>query len=111
MAAIVQASNLTKVYNLGDEPVYALNDASLVIQPGEMLAILGRSSSGKSTLLHVLGCLQKPDSGKLSIEGRDVSRLGDEELARLRADKVGFVFQAFNFLPAETALTNVEVVL
>ncbi len=111
MAAIVQASNLTKVYNLGDEPVYALNDASLVIQPGEMLAILGRSSSGKSTLLHVLGCLQKPDSGKLSIEGRDVSRLGDEELARLRADKVGFVFQAFNLLPAETALTNVEVVL
>ena len=111
MAATLQASNLTKVYNLGGEPVYALNDVSLEIQPGQMVAILGRSSAGKSTLLHVLGCMQRPDSGQLSIDGQEVSGLGDDELARLRAEKVGFVFQAFNLLPGETALTNVEVAL
>ena len=111
MVATVHAWNLTKAYPLGDERVYALNDVSLEVNPGEMVAILGGSSSGKSTLLHVLGCLQRPDSGQLSIEGRDVSRLEDEELAKLRTDKVGFVFQAFNLLPNETAMTNVEVAL
>ena len=111
MVATVHAWNLTKAYPLGDERVYALNDVSLAVNPGEMVAILGGSSSGKSTLLHVLGCLQGPDSGQLSIEGRDVSRLEDEELAKLRTDKVGFVFQAFNLLPNETAMTNVEVAL
>ena len=111
MVATVHALHLTKAYPLGDDRVYALNDVSLELHPGEMVAILGGPSSGKSTLLHVLGCLQRPDSGRLSIEGRDVSGLEDEGLTELRADKVGFVFQAFNLLPSETALINVEVAL
>ena len=111
MVATVHASHLTKAYPLGDDRVYALNDVSLELHPGEMVAILGGPNSGKSTLLHVRGCLQRPDSGRLSIEGRDVSGLEDEGLTELRADKVGFVFQAFNLLPSETALINVEVAL
>ena len=111
MAATVQGLNLTKVYNLGDQQVYALNDVSLEVYPGEMVAILGRPGSGKSTLLHTLGCLQRPDSGQVSIEGRDVTQLDDQELAQVRSNKVGFVYQAFNLLPDETAVANVEVPL
>ena len=111
MTATVQGINLTKQHQLGHDTVSALDSVSLEVFPGEMLAIVGRPGSGKSSLLHVLGCLQRPDSGKLSIEGVDVTHAGEDELARLRLQKVGFVFQAFNLLPNETALGNVEVPL
>ena len=111
MDTTVQGLNLTKVHQLGDERIYALNNVSLEVYPGEMLAIVGRPGSGKSTLLHILGCLQRPDSGMVRIEGLDVTQLEDEELAQARIHKVGFVFQAFNLLPNETALRNVEVPL
>ena len=109
MAATVHGLNLTKVYNLGEERLNALDDVSLEVFPGEMVAVVGRTGSGKSTLLHILGCLQRPDSGQVRIEGLNVTQLGDEELAELRARRVGFVFQAFNLLPNDTAVANVEV--
>ncbi len=108
VAPVVQGVSLTRAYRLGSEMVYALNNVSLEVNLGELVAILGRSGSGKSTLLHILGCLQRPDSGRVFIEGLDVTRLGDEELTQVRIHKVGFVFQAFNLLPNETALRNVE---
>ena len=111
MAATVEAAHLTKVHQMGDEQVYAVNNFPIDIQPGEMVAIVGGASSGKSTLLHILGCLQKPDSGSLKIEGADVTQLDDEALAKLRTQKVGFVFQAFNLLPNETVYRNVEIPL
>ena len=111
MVATVQALNLTKVHDLGDERVYALNDLSLEVNSGEMVAVLGRDGSGKSTLLHVLGCQQRPDSGQIFLEGQDVTQLDDEALAGFRIHKVGFLFQAFNILPTETVLGNVEVPL
>ena len=111
MAATVQGSELTKVYQLGNELVYALNRASLEVYPGELLAVVGRAGSGKSTLLHVLGCLQRPDAGSVRVEGQDVTELAEEELAEVRTRKVGFVFQAYNLLPNETMLGNVLVSL
>ena len=81
MAATVQGIHLTKMYRMGGEQFYALDDASLEVHPGELVAVVGKRSSGKSTLLHILGCLQKADSGHLSIEGLDVSRMEDEQLA------------------------------
>jgi putative ABC transport system ATP-binding protein len=111
MAATVQGNNLTKVHKIGAETLYALAGVSLEIYPGEMVAIRGRPSSSKSTLLHVLGGMQRPDSGSVSIDGQDLTGLPDEELARVRGKKVGFLFEAFNLLPNETALRNVEVPL
>ena len=111
MAATIQGLNLTKVYPIGDERFHALNDVSLEILPGEMVAILGGSGSGKSSLLHVLGALQRPDSGTLLIEGTDVTQLEDRELLRLRVQKLGLLFQAFNILTNETVVTNVEIPL
>ena len=111
MATIVQARKLNKVYDLGDERIFALSDVSLEIYTAEMVAILGDKGSGKSTLLHTLGLLQRPDSGEVSIHGMDVSGLKDEEVAEVLANKVGFLFQAFNLLPDETAQSNVEVAL
>ena len=103
--------NLNKMYNLGDERIQALNDVSLELYPGEMVAIVGRPGAGKSTLLHILGCLQRPDSGQVLIDDQDMTQLGVEELARVRANKIGFLFQAFNLLPKDTVLTNVAVPL
>ena len=111
MAAIIEAFNLTKEYHLGDERVHALNDISLEIYPGEMVAIVGNEGSGKSTLLHTLATLQKPDSGLVRLAGLDVAETGEALLGRVRAHKVGFLFQAFNLLPNKTALANVEVSL
>lgn len=92
MAATIQGLNLTKVYSLGDERFHALNRVSLEILPGEMVAILGGSGSGKSSLLHVLGCLQRPESGALLVEGTDVTQLEDRELLRLRVQKLGLLY-------------------
>ncbi len=111
MTATVQGMNLTKIYPMGNERVYALDNASLEVQPGDMIAVVGRSGSGKSTLLHTLGCLQSPDSGQLWFDGQDVTQLGDDQLAQIRTQKVGFMFQAFNLVPSEIALKNVELPL
>ena len=111
MPTTIQARNMSKTYDLGDREIRAVDKVSLEIRTGEMVAILGKPGAGKSTLLHMLGCLQRPDSGQLQLEGRDVTELDDDAMVKVRAQKVGFLFQAFNLLPSDTALSNVEVTL
>lgn len=111
MSAVVQARHLLKVYRMGTEDVYALNDVSLTVSLGDLVAIVGKSGCGKSTLLHIIGCLQRPTSGQVVIEGKEVSRLSDRGMAQVRGQKIGFIFQAFNLLPNESALINVELPL
>jgi putative ABC transport system ATP-binding protein len=111
MSDVVQVKRMSKVYRMGAEEVYALNDVSLDIDRGELVAIVGSSGCGKSTFLHVIGCLQRPTSGQVLVEGKDVTRLSNRELAQVRGQKIGFVFQAFNLLPNESALQNVELPL
>jgi putative ABC transport system ATP-binding protein len=108
---LIKLDNITKIYRMGEVEVYALNGVSLSISQGEMLSIIGASGSGKSTLLNVLGCLDRPTSGRYLLDGADVSRLNDNKLAELRNKKFGFVFQDFNLLSRATALANVELPL
>ncbi len=109
---MIKASNLTKIYNKGmTTEVYAVNDISLTINKGEFISIMGASGSGKSTLMNILGCLDKPDSGTFLLEGEDVMKLDDDQLAGIRNRKIGFVFQNFNLLPRTTSLENVELPL
>lgn len=109
---VIQASNLTKVYNKGGgSEVHAVHDVTLEIAKGEYVAIIGASGSGKSTLMNILGCLDKPSSGSLRLDGVEVSTLTDEELATVRNQKIGFVFQSFNLLARTNALENVELPL
>jgi len=108
---LIELENVTKIYRMGEVEVYALNGVSLSIKQGEMLSIVGTSGSGKSTLLNVLGCLDRPTSGRYLLDGADVSRLNDNRLAELRSKKFGFVFQDFNLLSRATALANVELPL
>ena len=108
---MIELENVTKVYRMGEVEVYALNGVSLSIKQGEMLAIVGTSGSGKSTMLNLLGCLDRPTSGRYLLDGADVSRLNDNKLAELRSKKFGFVFQDFNLLSRATALANVELPL
>lgn len=108
MSAVVEATNLKKTYMLGKVPVEALQGVNLKVEKGDFLAILGPSGSGKSTLLNLIGALDKPTSGTLLIDGVDVSKLNDNQLADLRR-KVGFVFQFFNLIPRFTAKNNVEL--
>jgi putative ABC transport system ATP-binding protein len=98
--------NITKKYTRGDETIFALNDVSFNIEEGEFVAIMGPSGSGKSTMMHILGCLDTPTTGEYFLDGKDVSKMNDEELADIRKDKIGFVFQAFNLLPRKTVLQN-----
>jgi putative ABC transport system ATP-binding protein len=108
---LIKLENVTKVYRMGEVEVYALNGVRVSIEQGEMLSIVGTSGSGKSTLLNVLGCLDRPTSGRYMLDGFDVSRLNDNKLAELRSRKFGFVFQDFNLLSRASALANVELPL
>jgi len=108
---LIQASNLRKVYRMGEVEVQALWDVSLTVEQGEFVAIMGPSGSGKSTLMHLLGLLDVPDSGSYQLAGREVSRLSQDELAVLRARAIGFIFQQFNLLPRMSALENARLPL
>jgi putative ABC transport system ATP-binding protein len=106
---MIRLQDITKVYPMGDRELTVLNGVTTHIEQGEMVAIMGPSGSGKSTVLNLIGCLDKPTSGSYYLEGREVSRLSSTELAQVRAQKIGFVFQQFNLLPRATALANVEL--
>ena len=109
MKDIVRLENVKKDYLLGKVRVKALKGISLRIEKGEFIAIVGKSGSGKSTLLHIIGCLDKPTSGRVFIKGRDVSKLNDNQLARIRSKIAGFVFQQFNLIPDLTVKENIEL--
>ncbi|HOR28301.1 MAG TPA: ABC transporter ATP-binding protein [Candidatus Sumerlaeota bacterium] len=109
--ALIECRGLEKIYHMGEQVVHALDGVDLAIEDGEMLAIIGSSGSGKSTLMNILGCLDRPTAGSYMLDQHDVSRLPDDELARVRNRKIGFVFQQFNLLARSTALENVEVPL
>ncbi|MBC9073626.1 ABC transporter ATP-binding protein [Thauera sp. CAU 1555] len=106
--AIVQVENVGKSYLLGEQEVQALTDINLAVEPGVFLAIAGPSGSGKSTLLNIIGCIDTPSSGRVLIDGRDVSGQTPDQLAELRARTIGFIFQSFNLLPVLSAEENVE---
>jgi len=108
---MIEIKNITKIYNTGDNEFQALKDVSFVINDGEYVAIMGPSGSGKSTLMHILGALDIPTSGTYFLDGKDVSTMTDDELADIRRDKIGFVFQSFNLLPRTTVLRNVSLPL
>ena len=109
--SMIELDEVTKVYHMGKVEVHALRGVSLSINTGEMVSIIGASGSGKSTMLNVIGCLDKPTSGSYFFDGVDVSQLNDNQLAEVRNKKIGFVFQDFNLLPRATALANVELPL
>ncbi|MEM3464458.1 MAG: ABC transporter ATP-binding protein [Candidatus Bathyarchaeia archaeon] len=111
MAVILDVCEVKKSYRIGKVTVQALRGVSFCVGEGEFLAVLGPSGSGKSTLLHLIGCLDRPDEGEIIIEGRNVLKLSDDELADLRLKKIGFVFQFFNLLPRLTAFENVKLPL
>ena len=108
---VVNARDVTKVYKMGEFDVHALRGVSLDIARSEVISIMGPSGSGKSTLMNVLGCLDRPTEGEYLLDGEKVENLSDDQLSSIRNRKVGFVFQSFNLLPRQTALTNVVLPL
>jgi putative ABC transport system ATP-binding protein len=110
-AALISMRDIWKTYEMGSEKVHALHGVSFDVQKGEYLAIIGPSGSGKSTLMNLIGCLDTPTNGEYWINGKNVSEMDDDELARIRNKEVGFVFQTFNLLARATALHNVELPL
>lgn len=108
---MIEIKNIKKTYKTGDIEFQALNGVSFTIKDGEFVAIMGPSGSGKSTLMHILGALDSPTAGTYFLDGKDVSTLSDDELADIRRDKIGFVFQAFNLLPRTTVIRNVMLPL
>ncbi len=108
---MIEIKDITKTYVNGDNETRALRGVTFTIEDGEFVAIMGPSGSGKSTLMHILGALDTPTSGKYKLDGHDVSKFTDDELALIRRDKIGFVFQSFNLLPRSTVLRNVTLPL
>ncbi|MCF8277457.1 MAG: ABC transporter ATP-binding protein [Flavobacteriales bacterium] len=108
---VIRTEHIAKVYVMGTEEVHALRDISITIKQGEYVALMGPSGSGKSTLMNMIGCLDTPSSGQYFLDGQDVSRMTDNQLAEVRNKKIGFVFQTFNLLPRSTALENVTLPL
>ena len=108
---VVELRDVTRVYTMGEQQVHALAGVSLTIERGEFLAIMGSSGSGKSTMLNVLGCLDRPTSGTYLLEGQDVARFSDDELSDVRLAHLGFVFQNFNLIPQLTVQENIELPL
>jgi len=106
---VLEAKDATKVYEAGETKVTALSDVDLQVERGEFVSIMGPSGSGKTTLLVILGCFDKPTSGQVIIDGLDVTTMKEAELPKIRAEKIGFVFQTFNLIPTLTALENVEL--
>jgi putative ABC transport system ATP-binding protein len=108
---VLRVAGLERRYDMGGEVVHALRGVSLTIRRNEYVAIMGPSGSGKSTMMNILGCLDTPDAGEYWLNGEEVSKLGDDALARVRNREIGFVFQTFNLLPRASALHNVELPL
>ncbi|HEX6642739.1 MAG TPA: ABC transporter ATP-binding protein [Thermoanaerobaculia bacterium] len=109
--ALIQLEQITKTYDSGENAVQALRGVDVRIDRGEFLSIIGPSGSGKSTLMHILGCLDSPSTGRYWLDGEDVAEMSGKQLARIRNQKLGFVFQTFNLLPRATILKNVELPL
>ena len=108
---LITTHDLWKTYVMGDEEIHALRGLSINIERGEYVAIMGPSGSGKSTLMNLIGCLDTPSKGSYQLNGKEVAEMNDDDLARIRNEEIGFVFQTFNLLPRATALHNVELPL
>jgi putative ABC transport system ATP-binding protein len=109
--SIIETSHLTKQYTQGDEQIFAVKDTSIMVESGELVAIVGQSGSGKTTLLNMIGGIDKPTSGTVKIEGTDISKLDNKAMSELRRQKIGYIFQDFNLIPILTAEENIVMPL